>query len=104
MHVSSETVPEGGDGVLERSVDEFRFEMTGCLQSVRYVADLVLTVDAVSRRSNKYQRPLLWRRLWVRVMPLKVMRCLTDSQWRDFRTGDMCFLRGVFVMTLAIAF
>ena len=42
----------------------FHFETTECLQHVRYVADLVLPEDAVSRRSNKYLERLLWRRLW----------------------------------------
>ena len=34
----------------------------------------------------------------------EMMRCLIGSQWRDFRTGEMCSMRGVFVTTLAIAF
>ena len=78
----------------------FSFEMT----SVRDVVDFVLPVDVVSRSSNKYLGRLLWRRLFIMVMTLKMMRCLTGSQWRYFRTGDMCSLLGVFVTTLAIAF
>ena len=87
----------------DRSMN-FRFEMTWCLQSVRYVVDLVRPVDVVSRRSNNYLGRLLWRRLCVMVMTLKMMRCLIGSQWRDFRTREMCSLRGVFVTTLAVAF
>ena len=46
----------------------FRFEMTGCMRSVRDVADLVLPVDVVSRRTNKYLGWLVRRRLWVMVI------------------------------------
>ena len=55
MSALMETVSEGRDGVYwdDRSMS-FCFEMTGCSRSVRDVADLVLPVDVVSRRSNKY--------------------------------------------------